>query len=629
MISVTGRMNGLSAQSPESLDDALNRLSLSVADGASLWSDQRLAILRTHNGGTSCTPQPIFNEDRSLLIVMSGHVSDYASQRADLIRRGHVFRFENDDAEYCLHLYEEKGERAFADLNGSFLIVIYDVASGELLLISDRFGSHPLFYRLNSAKGLLFSTQIGLIALLSNDNMQLDMEAVIEFFALQRVLGAKTFYCGVRLLEPATILRYRRGHVTQARYWEMRYSPEDRPKAYFADALAEAVKASVDRSMKRDLRYGVLLSGGLDSRMILAAADKDLTAITFCDVENREVRTARRLARAKGCRHVVLTRPPDHYADLVDSAVAIGGGMYAFAHAHTIGFSKEIRNACDVVLHGFAPELLFRGTTLPRRKRGRLRRAIAADPLLELSNDTLADAMIRKLKYSMYKEAPQQLFAARYASEFDQTLRHSVSTMLAETGTRATDVYDRFTWPDIYYGSRYPSYLFQMSIRSFADERAPLMHDNDLLDLHLRMPVRVRCGSEVWMKAMAKLDPRIAAVPDANTGLPWSTPRGLAAAFRGLTRLADKAHLSRSDALPDSTCTQGSWPNYSNLIRCNEKLRTLIGDTIEDPACLSPEVFALERIREMFCEHLSGDCDHWSTLFLLLTFGRWQKSCGL
>jgi asparagine synthase (glutamine-hydrolysing) len=114
-------------------------------DRVDTWSDDYVAISRVHHGVINSHKQPLFNAEASLLIFMEGEVFDYESQKKLLISKGYSFRFKDNDAEYCLHLYEEFGDEAFAQLNGSFLIVLYDLKAHRLLIVNDRFSSHALF----------------------------------------------------------------------------------------------------------------------------------------------------------------------------------------------------------------------------------------------------------------------------------------------------------------------------------------------------------------------------------------------------------------------------------------------------------------------------------------------------
>jgi len=585
------------------------------------WNDDFVAISRIHHGITNPEPSPIFNEDESLFIVMDGEVFDYKEQKLKLIHNGHEFKFENNDAEYCLHLYEELGGSAFKELNGSFCIAIYNLATHELLLINDRFSSHLLFYYLTDQGTLLFGTQLSSVIQSSEVPRELDMRSIFEFFTFQRVLGTNTFYKDINVLLPATVLHYRDGNISFAPYWEMKYKKEEHSEKYYVDRLAEALKRSVIRRTQGNYRFGILLSGGLDSRTVLAASYKKMLAFTVGDIKNREVKTAKRIAGARGCKHIFLKRDLDYYANVVDAAVEIGDGMYPCYGAHFIGFSTKIRRECDILLHGNPPELFFRGTSLPRGR--------PSFRLAKLSDSTLEDMVMKKLKHGVYRKNPKQLFVEPYLSIFDEVLVDSIRNTLAEANKKVTNIYDKFLWFDIYYTSRYSSFLLETSIRGFMDERTVLF-DNDLLDLHLKMPFKMRSNSRVWKKALVKLNPKIAAIPDANTGHPLFISDILEWCLT-LTRIVIniiKKQLIKPQHLLSLVYTQGSWPNYAELIRYNEKLKKDIWDTIEDPECLDPSIFNISRIKEMFKEHLDGKSDHWYFLFLLLTFGRWHKKYG-
>lgn len=631
MSGIAGYINNTEKASSALLDSMSESIRYTESDRIDNWNDDFVAISRVHHGVINPEPQPIFNEDESLFILMDGEVFDYKEQKSKLIHNGHEFKFKNNDAEYCLHLYEEMGKDSFKEPNGSFCIAIYDLATHELLLINDRFSSRPIFYYLTDKGMLLFSTQLSSIIQSPEVPRKLNMKAIIEFFTFQRVLGIETFYKDIDILPPATFLHYRDSKISFSHYWEMKYKEEKHPEKYYVDKLAKAIKKSVRRRTQGNYRFGLLLSGGLDSRTVLAASDKKMVCFTVGDFKNREVGIAKKIAETKDYKHIFLERSSDHYANLVDKAVEIGDGMYSFVHAHNIGFFDQIRKECDVLLHGNPPELFFRGTSLPRGRELKIfGKRITVPILCRLSDDTLEGTVIKKMKYGVYQKNPKQLFIKSYSSVFDEVLANSIRSILTEASKKVTNVYDKFLWFDIYYTSRYPSFLFETSIRGFMDERTVLLFDNNLLDLHLKMPFKIRSDSRVWKKALAKLDPKIAAIPDANTGHPIFTPDilewGLTLARSVISMI--KKYLVKSQYLSRSIYTQGSWPNYAELIRYNEKLKKNIEDTINDPESLDPSIFNISKTKEIFKKHLDGKSDYSPFLFLLLTFGRWHKKYG-
>jgi len=625
MSGITGYINNTEESSTTLLDNMSKSIQFSENDCIDKWSDNFLAISRVHHEIINPEPQPIFNEDKSLFIVMEGEVFDYEKQKLKLIHNGHQFRFKNNSAEYCLHLYEEMGEDAFEELNGSFCIAIYNLITHKLLLINDRFSSRPLFYCLTDQGTLLFGKQLSAILQSSEISQELDVRSIFEFFTLQRVLGTKTFYKKIRVLTPATVLYYKDANISFFSYWEMKYREEKHSEEYYVNKLAEVIKKSMMRRTQVNYRFGLLLSGGLDSRVILAASSKQMVCFTFGDFENREVKVAKRIAEASGCKHIFLKRELDHYVNLIDKAVEIGNGMYSVKHAHSIGFA-EIQEKCDILFHGFAPELFFRGTNLPHRSIKFFGKRFFTI-IDKLSNETLPYKIIEKLKYSLYQRIPQQLFSKSYSSILNSVLLNSVKNILTETENNCTNIYDKFIWLDTRYHTRYPSFLFENSIMSFIDERS-IVFDNDMLDLHLKMPLYIRSTSRIWKKALAKLDPKIAVITNANTGYSPFIPDFLDWGLDLSRRIVNKLPFLKFNKVPHPTYTQISWPDFAELIRHNKKLKNIIENTIKDPECLDPSIFNITRIKEIFEEHLNDKNDFTEFLFLLLTFGRWCKKYG-
>ena len=119
MCGIAGYINTKPKNGNDLLAKMADSMRYTAEDSIDKWHDSYFAISRVHHGVTNPEPQPIFNEDKSLFIVMEGEVFDYEERKSKLIRKGHIFKYENNDAEYCLHLYEDMGQSAVKELNGS------------------------------------------------------------------------------------------------------------------------------------------------------------------------------------------------------------------------------------------------------------------------------------------------------------------------------------------------------------------------------------------------------------------------------------------------------------------------------------------------------------------------------
>ena len=219
-------------------------LSYSSSDHVNRWQDEQLALCRVDCGFRGGDTQPIFSSDNIHCLMMYGEVYDYERQKKQLAAQGHRVR---NDAEFCLALYREQGEKAFTTLNGSFCIVLANLKKRQLLLVTDRLSSRSFFYSQDPKGTLIFGSQVSALLNLPNIDRELDVAAVIEFFTLQRVYGEKTYYKGVKWMPPASILRYSEGNISISSYWKGVYNPEQRSLDDYAEELATLLKQAVKR----------------------------------------------------------------------------------------------------------------------------------------------------------------------------------------------------------------------------------------------------------------------------------------------------------------------------------------------------------------------------------------------
>src|SRR6266581_7504169 len=184
--------------------------------------------------------QPMSNEDSSLWMVFNGEIYNYRPLREDLLRKGHAFKT-SGDGEVILHLYEEHGLEFVSRLNGMFSIALWDGGRERLVLVRDRLGIKPLYYRLEGRR-LMFASETKGILAVDERSPDLDMDAIAAYMSYSSVPGWRTCVKGIRRLLPGHLATFDRSGLSQRMYWDVRY---DRQRSWDANELRDAIEAQI------------------------------------------------------------------------------------------------------------------------------------------------------------------------------------------------------------------------------------------------------------------------------------------------------------------------------------------------------------------------------------------------
>jgi asparagine synthase (glutamine-hydrolysing) len=586
------------------------------------WSDARLAIARVHHEPTNRQRQPLFNTDKSRLIAMSGEVFGDENPRREDISNGRL-QFPTSDAEYCLNLYAKCGSAAFAQLNGAFLIALYDTRLEELLLVTDRLGTRPVYYWCDGKK-LVFGSQVRAVLRHPDVPRALDVVALFEFLAFRHVLADRTFCREVEAMPPASILRFRHSRLSLERYWQRKYVLTSHTESEHAEAVASAIKRSLQRRTRGSERYGLLLSGGLDSRSVLAADHDRKISVAFstADFDNREVACARQIATRGGCRHVFLQRAADHYTQLVDHGVDIGDGMFQFYAAHNMGLTHHMAAHADVLFTGYGFDNWFKGHGLPYRRDYFSAEKVKL-PVSSLPDDASLDDLVKAVLHMSLIGYGPQLFRIPYAKVVEavtSSIEQKIKSCRGAAGLPAPDRLNQsFNQRSVREGA---PFLYLLHLDHYHAHRL-VAYDNELLDLAGSIPVRLKLNGNLMKKVLLRLSPKLAFTRNANTGLPAMTPVWPEWVWLACDARVRK-YLPQPKPPPRPGVSSGSWPDWKELLRHNGLLDKLLRETIQDPLCLDPDLFNRDGIHGLYNQHLNGK-DHSWILLSLVTFGRWHK----
>ena len=248
------------------------------SDGALAFGHRRLSILDLSEKGN----QPMIDSQLSLALVFNGTIYNHPELREELVAKGHTF-FSTGDTEVILKAYAEWGADCVKRFLGMFAIAIWDLKKKTLFLARDRMGIKPLYYA-NTGKGFRFASNTqALLATADGSNDEIDTSidpvALHHQFTLHAVVPAPmTVLKGIRKIEPAhSMMISENGEAKITRYWELDATREstERSDDEWVDAIHESLKTAVRRRNDvSDVPVGVLLSGGLDSSLLVGLLDE-------------------------------------------------------------------------------------------------------------------------------------------------------------------------------------------------------------------------------------------------------------------------------------------------------------------------------------------------------------------
>jgi len=324
---------------------------------------QRLRVIDLATGD-----QPVYNEDRSVAVVLNGEIYNYRELRERLRANGHRFASEGD-TEVIAHLYEEEGPAFVNSLVGMFGLALWDAKRGELLIARDRMGKKPLFYAARGDGTLSFASELWALLADGEISRELDPVALDRFFTYTYVPSPFSAFRAVRKLPPASLLRWRGGEVSIERYWRPDYGArlELGSVEEAGELVRDAVREAVRRRLVADVPLGAFLSGGIDSTAVVAAMAElsndpvKTFSIGFESSEFDELPHARLVAERFGTEHHELVVRPDA-VELLPKLIRHYGEPFADHSAIPSFYLAEMtRRHVTVALNGDGGDEVFGG----------------------------------------------------------------------------------------------------------------------------------------------------------------------------------------------------------------------------------------------------------------------------
>lgn len=567
----------------------------------------RVALKRLHP-----VPQPVWEADGSVGLVMEGELYNRADLLDELRKRGVPCEV-GGDAGLALKIYKEFGDDFALRLDGAFVLAAWEPRRRRLVIANDRLGLFPLYYA-QVGRGLLFAS--GVRALLTDPDLPraTDRVAVNEFLVFNHVLHDRTLLASVRLLPQASLLTFENGELAIRSYWRLRYpllyEPEE--EAAYGEKLLHYLRRAVRTRQEGAGSTGVLLSGGLDSRILLAVLCEVWDAarihtftwgIPGCD----DARFAREVAAYCGSRHHFYELKPDWLLHRAEEAVRLTDGMGCITNLHALATLEEEARDAEVLYKGFMGDAML-GFALKRR----MWADYPADAAWRVHMQTHAEQGV--ISFSPAEE--RELFTGEFLRAVGDGVYEDYRAGMRQAET--PQLANQRLYFDLTQRVPRMTICGVEVVRSRCGVKLPFA-DYDLLDFVLSIPPGLLFERHLVKMVLAQHYPGLAKIPLTPSGMPliacarelWLRVRQLAA-----------WHLDRTGLGRLAPVATRPYKDYASWFR--GVLRKWIEEILLDPHTLARGYFNPSYVRRLVAAHMAGE-DHAVRLGTFLTLELWHR----
>ncbi len=319
---------------------------------------RRLSIIDLSADGD----QPLYNEDKSKVLVFNGEIYNYRELKEELAAAGHVF-VSNTDSETLIHGYEQWGEKLVERLRGMYAFAIWDKKEKRLFAARDIFGIKPLYYaQMNGT--LMFGSEIKSFLEHPKFDKVFNEAALGNYLSFQFVPTNETFFKGVFCVQPGHFFTYENGKMTMKRYFEPKFTG-DTTKSFeeVADEIEQVMKESVAMHKISDVEVASYLSSGVDSSYLTYLGQVDRTfTVGFSEGKYSEIQDAKEFAESIHMKNDAKVITPQEYWDNLSDIQYYMDEPVADPAAIALYFlSQEASKKVKVVLSGEGSDELFGG----------------------------------------------------------------------------------------------------------------------------------------------------------------------------------------------------------------------------------------------------------------------------
>ncbi len=440
-------------------------------------------------------------------------------------------------------------------LNGVFSILVIDYKLNKLSIITDKLGIYPIYTcGIDNINSIQFSSNFKTLLDNINDKVNTDIVSIAEFLKKGFIYHPNTFYKEIKTLDNGSycILDFNEKKIIKKNYFKVCAKPIYNFD-YLVSELSKALLKSIER---RTLKYFgkkvVFLSGGTDSRMILAnSADPNTDAVTLYNRENHEIKITKNIAKLLNAKHELIKRDENYYLDSFDSSIQINSGRSLPIDDHFLNLKdNEKIKKYDTILTGCYADWLFKGIALDRKQISLF--FIGRLPLYKLKTfhyNFFAKRTLLKEKYEkMIREREDQIFLDK-GSHCSNEIGRIFPLFQEETSATRMTLQQFFSWDSIF-------------------------SDNDVIKIYQKIPAKYKINSDVYDRAVSLILNKVKNIPHANKKHKIGINKYYGAILYIVSMIKNKILKLIKIKKTNSIAGEGSWINFKEYTN-NKKIKTL------------------------------------------------------
>jgi asparagine synthase (glutamine-hydrolysing) len=559
--------------------------------------------------------QPVSNESGEITVVFNGEIYGFDVLRTRLLASGHVLQGRGDTATLP-HLYEEHGVDFVERLDGMFALALWDASRQRLVLARDRFGKKPLLWTQLANGTIAFASELKALLQFPGVERRIDLERIDSYLALGYVNGDRTALEGINRLPPGCTLTVENGNTHIDRYWKLDATSRSMPDDEWIAAVRDGVRLAVRRRLVADVPLGALLSGGIDSSIIVAVMAQESPepvrtfSVGFEDQRYDERRYAQLVAERYGTIHEELLLEPDAAALIPRLVEAYDEPFGDTSALPTFLVCEHARRFVTVALAGDGGDEIFGGYERYR--------AHALARHLDRVPHAMTAAVTRAIRLLPSARTVPRSAAYRAARFLD-----TAGLEPAERYGQLMEMIPRRTRLDLWTAeARGAMGAVRTSGELLGPPRAPGIAGLQLIDVETYLPDDLLYKADIASMANS-LELRAPLLDHRLAELALGMPDHLK--LQGSTA---KVALRRAfaDDLPPEILDRGKagfGVPVSQWFR--DELRRMAADVLLDPSTARRGQFDAAAVERVLTAHTSGRSDHGEAIWGLLMLELWQR----